>query len=155
MAERTPKSPHPGHQSGSTLPFRSARVSCVRCCAVVAICATSLNHDLVHWNREFCFPGELFFHCFYNVVRHERLSIVLANVTPGHKTGFAAEVPSKLAGVIVLDDDGVPRILQNFENHITMEWHQPANLELIGGNPLVIENFAGFFDHSLRRTPPN
>jgi hypothetical protein len=70
---------------------------------------TSSNHNLVHRHRKFCFPRELFFHSFHNVVGHKWLAIVLANVTVGHKAGFAAEVASKLTRVIVLDEDGVPR----------------------------------------------
>src|SRR5271167_322827 len=48
----------------------------------------------------------------------------------------------------------MPRILQNFENRFAVEWHEPANLELIGRNALLDENLTGFFDHPLRRTPP-
>src|SRR6266852_4242577 len=132
MAESTPKSPHPGHQSGLTLPFRSASVGGLLRCAVVAIYVTSSNHDLVHGDREFRFPRELFFHCFHNVVWHERLAIVFADVAVWHKAGFAAEITGKLPGVVVLDDDGVPRILQNLENRLAMQRHEPADLELIG-----------------------
>jgi len=36
-AFRTPKSPHPGHQSGSTLPFKSAIAMCLVSARTVAI----------------------------------------------------------------------------------------------------------------------
>src|ERR1700739_1114258 len=65
-AARTPKSPHPGHQSGSTLPFRSAIVTCHCGDRAVAMCfsprrefhpfnfvvAMGSDQDLLLWNRQ-------------------------------------------------------------------------------------------------------
>src|SRR5215472_16573781 len=105
MAARTPKSPQPGHQSGSTLPFRSATVSWVARCTVVAICTSCSHHDLVHGNGEFCPPGELFLDRLNNVVRHERFAVVLTNVAVRHKTCLATRVARELTAVVVLHDD--------------------------------------------------
>src|SRR6266478_3804160 len=149
-AASTPKSPHPGHQSGSTLPFKSAMVSCcVARCTLVAICVSSSDHNLVRGNREFCLAGELSLHGFDNVVRHERFAVVLADVPVRHKAGFAAQVARKLAAEIIFDDDGVPRVLQDFENGFAMQRHEPANLKLIRGDSLFIEALAGFFDYAF------
>src|SRR6266436_4023477 len=110
-AASTPKSPHPGHQSGSTLPFISAMVNCrLARCVLVAICVSSSDHNLVHGNGELCVPAELFLHGVDNMVRHERFAVVLANVAAGHKAGFAPQVARKLPAVVVLHDDGVRRI---------------------------------------------
>src|SRR5229473_1333666 len=155
-AASTPKSPHPGHQSGSTLPFISAMVSCwLERCTLVAICVSSSHHNLVHGNGEFRLPGELLLHCLHNVVRHERFAVVLADVAVRHKTGFAAQVAGKLAAEIIFDDDGVPRVFQNLKNGFTMQRHEPADLQLIGGDSFLIEDLAGFLDYTFRRTPPD
>src|SRR6266705_5316987 len=100
-AASTPKSPQPGHQSGSTLPFISARVNWLARCAVVAMCVSSSDHNFVHGNGELRSPGELFLHGLDNVVGHEGLAIILANVAVWHKAGFAAQVAGKLAAVVV------------------------------------------------------
>ena len=68
-----------------------------------------LNHDFVGWDGEGGRSGELFAHRFHNVVRHEGLAIVLADVAVGDEAGFAAQIAGKLAAVVVLDDDGVLR----------------------------------------------
>src|SRR5258708_1984505 len=153
-AASTPKSPHPGHQSGSTLPFISAMVNCwLARCVLVAICVFSSDHNLVHGNGEFYVPGELLLHCLHDVMGHERLAVILADVPVRHEARFAAQVARKLPAVIVLHDDGVPRVPQNFENGFAMQWHEPANLELICRDSFLIENFTGFLDHTFRRTP--
>src|SRR5258707_341406 len=153
-AASTPKSPHPGHQSGSTLPFISAMVNCwLARCVLVAICVSFSDHNLVHRNGEFYVAGELLLHCLHDVVRHEGFAIVLANVPVRHKAGFAAQVTRKLATVIVFHDDGVPRVPQNFENGVAMQRHEPANLQLICRDSFLIENFTGFLNYTFRRTP--
>src|SRR5260370_22841517 len=95
-AARTPKSPHPGHQSGSTLPFRSAITICLGSIASVAIESSLIflrffrfftfldsssffnlnfsNHDLVGRHRETRVAGELFFDRFHDVLGHEWFS---------------------------------------------------------------------------------
>src|SRR5229473_759847 len=153
-AASTPKSPQPGHQSGSTFPFSSAIVRLARC-TLVAICVSSSDHNLVHGNRKFRVPGELFLHGVDNVVRHKGFAVVLANVPAGHKAGFAAQVARKLPAVVVLHDDGVPRTSQDFENGFAMQRHQPADLKLIGRDSLFVEEFTSFLDYSFGRTPAN
>src|SRR6267378_4210283 len=114
---------------------------------------SSSDHNFMHGNGDSRLTGELFLHGLHNMVRHEGFAVVLANVAVRHKAGLAAQVARKLAAVIVLHDDGVPGVLQNFENGIAMKRHNPANLKLIGGDSLFIENFAGFLDHTFRGTP--
>jgi len=75
----------------------------------------------MHGNGQFRFPSELFLHRFDDVVRHERFAIVLANVAIRHIAGFAAQIACKLATVVVLDDDCVPRAFQNVENRFAMQ----------------------------------
>src|SRR5260370_5583793 len=108
-AASTPKSPQPGHQSGSTLPFKSAIARCLGISNAVAMSSSSSNHDFVRGNRELGIPGQLFLHRFDNVMRHEWLPIVLADVPVRHEAGFTAQVAGKLAAVVVLHDDRVPR----------------------------------------------
>jgi len=103
--------------------------------------------------ESFVCPGELFLHRLDNVVRHERFAVVLADVAVRDKTGLAAQVARKLAAEIIFDDDGVPRVFQNLKNGFTMQRHEPANLQLIGGDSFLIEDLAGFLDYTFRRTP--
>src|SRR5260370_8175550 len=108
------------------------------------MCISSSDHNLVHGNRKFRAPRELFLHGVDNVMRHERFAVVLANVAAGHKAGFAAQVARELAAVVVLHDDGMPRAPQDFENGFAMPRHKPANLELVGTDSLFPQNFASF-----------
>src|SRR5215469_8282171 len=105
-AASTPKSPHPGHQSGSTFPFRSESVTCLGVSSAVAIgCSPqrkiSPNHfshqDFMGRNAKLGFAGQLLLYCFDDVMRHERLPIVFSNVSLRHKTGLTAQVAGKLA----------------------------------------------------------
>src|SRR6266851_3053549 len=153
-AASTPKSPHPGHQSGSTLPFISAMVNCwLARCVLVAICVFSSDHNLVHGNGEFYLPSELLLHCLHDMVRHEGFAVILADVPVRHEAGFTAQVARKLAAVVVLHDDGVARVPQNLQNRFAMQRHEPADLQLIGRDSFMIEDLAGFFDYARRRTP--
>src|SRR5207244_2882996 len=81
------------------------------------------------------------------------LAVVFANVAVRHKAGFAAQVARKLPAVIVLDDDGVPSLPQEFENRFPVQRHEPADLQLVGRDSLLVEDFAGFLNHSFCRTP--
>src|SRR5713226_8857567 len=152
-AASTPKSPQPGHQSGSTLPFMSAMVNCLALSTLVAICVSSSDHDLVRGNGEFRLPRELFLHRLHDVMRHEGFAVVFTDVALRHETGFTSQIARKLGAVVVLNDDRVPRALQNFENRLAMQGHQPADLELIGRNALLAKNLAALLDHAHGRTP--
>src|SRR5439155_12086938 len=84
-AASTPKSPQPGHQSGSTFPFRSLTVTSGRAAKLseapvssapgmtTLIYFPSLHHDLVDWHVRFSRPGQDRLHARHDVVRHERL----------------------------------------------------------------------------------
>src|SRR5580704_2977707 len=118
-AARTPKSPQPGHQSGSTLPLRSAMVVSFGAAISVAIFSL-LDHDLVHWDRKRCASAQLLFDCFHNVVGHKGFTVVLADVPIGHETRFAAQVAGELATVVVFDNDGVARTLQDLSDRVAV-----------------------------------
>src|SRR4051794_8932500 len=123
----TPKSPQPGHQSGSALPFRSLMVSETRagafCGAATApttgtgttavICVSSLYHDLVDRHVRFRRPGQHCLDTLHDVVGHERLAVVLADVTVGHDARLGAQVSCELSAVVVLDDDRLLRPVDN------------------------------------------
>src|SRR5256884_8038886 len=80
-------------------------------------------------------------------------AVVFADVAVWHEAGFAAQIARKLAAVVVLHDDGVARVFQNFENRIAMQRHKPTDLQLIRRDSFIIENLAGFLDYTFRRTP--
>src|ERR1700745_1403945 len=88
-------------------------------------------------------------------MRHEGLAVVFANVAVRHKASFAAQVARTLPALVVLYDDGVPSIPQENQNRFPMQRHKPADLQLVGRDSLLVKDFAGFLDHSLRRTPAN
>src|SRR5262249_48365370 len=64
----------------------------------------SLGVNFMDRNRKAGLAAQLRFHCFDNVVRHERLAVVLSNMTVRSETGFAPEITSELATLIVLND---------------------------------------------------
>src|SRR5216684_7864129 len=104
-------------------------------------------------NRELGIPGQLLLYCFYDVVRHERFTIVLSDVPVRYEAGFTAQIAGELTAVIVLHDDGVPRTLENVENGVAMQRNQPSDLKLVGGNALPVEDLAGLFDHAFGGSP--
>src|SRR6266581_4673854 len=72
----------------------------------------SLGVDFMDRNGKARLTGQLRFHCFDNVVRHERLAVVLADVTVRRETGFAPEITGELAALIVLNDDDILTALE-------------------------------------------
>src|SRR5438105_8054886 len=81
---RTPKSPQPGHQSGSAWPLRSLIVSA----GLSSICtsmsaSSSLHQDLVGRNVLAGGLAQHRLHAIHDVVRHEGLAVVLADVAVG------------------------------------------------------------------------
>src|SRR5262245_47202647 len=97
-AASTPKSPQPGHQSGSTLPLRSLIVSLGRSAlpslrAVASrstmAMAVSLHLHLVHGHVVLLAgAGQDGGDAIDDMVRHERLPIVFADVAVGHDAGL-------------------------------------------------------------------
>src|SRR5207248_1467556 len=114
---------------------------------------SSSNHDFMRGNGKFGLPTQLFFHGFDNVVRHERFAIVFSDMSVRHVAGFTAQVAGELTAVVVLHDDGVPRVFENVENRLAVQRYQPADLKLIGRNALLGEDFAGLFDYPHGRSP--
>src|SRR6266700_2384573 len=104
-------------------------------------------------NGKFRRPAQLFLHRFNDVVRHEWLSIVLADVSARDVAGFATQITGELTAVVVLHDDRVPRVFQNVKNRLAVQRHEPANLELVRRNTLLAEDLAGLLDHSFGGPP--
>src|SRR5258708_24348771 len=113
----------------------------------------SSNQDFMCRYRELGFATQLFLYCFDDVVRHEWFPILLSYVSISHEAGFPSQVAGELAAVVVLHNDCVPRVFQNFENRVAMQRHEPADLELVGRNALLGEDFAGLLDHAHGRSP--
>src|SRR5437899_12130944 len=76
--------------------------------------------------------SQLRFYCFDNVVRHKRLAVVLENVTVRGETGFAAEITSELATLIVLNYNHILTAPENFPDFRRMQRHNPFNVYQIG-----------------------
>src|SRR5207247_11202648 len=92
----------------------------------------SLGVDFMDRDGKARLTGQLRFHCFDNVVRHERLAVVLADVTVRGETGFAPEITGKLATLIVLNQDDILAASENGTDFHRVQWHNPFNGELIG-----------------------
>src|ERR1700687_595805 len=103
--------------------------------------------------RQLGLATQLFLYCFDDVVRHERFPIVLSDIPVWHEAGFAAQVSGKLAAVVVLHNERVPSIFEDLQNFIAVERPEPAYLELIGGNALLSEDFAGLLDSAFGGAP--
>src|SRR5258708_687475 len=96
-ALRTPKSPQPGHQSGSALPLKSLALSVGRRGLVASgmvdsVCisaiASSSDPDLVHRHVLVRLAGEDLLHPIRHVVRQEGLAVVFADVRVGRDAGL-------------------------------------------------------------------
>ena len=85
-----------------------------------------LNHNFVGRYREVRLPCKLLLHRFHDVVWEEWLSVILANISVRYKARLAAQIARELTTDVVLDDDGVFRTLQQVEDRVTMQRHQPA-----------------------------
>src|SRR3989442_13357861 len=104
-------------------------------------------------NGKFRLPAQLFLHRFNDVVRHEWLSVELADVSARDVAGFATQITGELAAVVVLYDDRVPCVFQNVKNRLAVQRHEPANLELVRRNALLAEDLAGLLDHPFGGPP--
>src|SRR5206468_7956790 len=85
--------------------------------------------------------GQLRFHCFDYVVRHERLAVVLADVTVRGETGFAPKITGELATLIVLNQDHILTAPENGADLRRVQWHNPFNGELIGHDAFFAREF--------------
>src|SRR3954468_22102445 len=91
-AFRTPKSPHPGHQSGSALPLKSLTVSpgrrvLVPICVLDSTCVSPMSSSqdssdayLVHRHVPGGLARQDLLHPRHQMMRQERLAVVLADV---------------------------------------------------------------------------
>src|SRR5580700_6770098 len=87
------------------------------------------------------------------MVRQERLSVILANISVRDKAGFATQITCELATKIVFDDDGVPRALQQIDDRVPMQGNQPAYGKMTGGNTRIPQELAGLVNHPVGRAP--
>src|SRR5262249_4149050 len=105
-------------------------------------------------NRKARVTGEVSFHRFDNVVRHERFAVVLAYVTVRGKTGFASEITGELATLIVLNNDDILTAPENSADFRHVQRHNPFDGELIGYDAFFArEFFYRFADYACGRAP--
>src|SRR5262245_38958382 len=98
--------------------------------------------------------GWLPFHCVDNVVWHEWLAVVLADVTVPREAGFAPEITGELATVIVLNHYDILTARKNGADFRRMQRHNPFNGELIGHDAFfACEFFHRFPDYARGRAP--
>src|SRR6185369_8346237 len=86
-----------------------------------------LDHDFVTGNRKGGLAGKLFFNGINNMVRAERFAVIFADVTMRGKAGFGAQIASKLAGVIVFDNNDPPTGGKHTADMFAVERHYPLN----------------------------
>ena len=90
---------------------------------------------------------------FHDVMRHEGLSVIFANVPVGDKAGLAAQIAGELPTVVVLDNDGVARALQQVEDRVPMQRDEPSYRQMIGGDTRLPQKLAGLVNHPVGRAP--
>jgi len=87
-------------------------------------------------------------------MRHERLAIVLANVTVRREAGFAPEITGELAALIILDQDHVFAAPENGADLRGVQGYNPFNGELIGHDAFFTRQFFHRFpDYARGRAP--
>src|SRR5436309_1682033 len=149
-AASTPKSPHPGHQSGSTLPLRSLTVTLGRSAtafwprlvasrSMIAITPSPSHLDLVHGHVEFGRARQDRPDTIHDVVRHERLAVVFSDVAVRREARLRPEIPRKLAAVVVLHDQDLRAPGEDRHDLLAVERHQPLDLQIVGRDPRVGE----------------
>src|SRR5438309_10591562 len=101
---RTPKSPQPGHQSGSARPLKSLIVSAglLSSCTIMLV---HLRQDLVPRHVARGFSSENRLHTVDNVMWQKRFAVVLTNVAVRLEARLRAQVSRELTAVVVLDND--------------------------------------------------
>src|SRR6266498_266971 len=127
---RTPKSPQPGHQSGSAWPLRSLTVSAGRS-VISTIISSSLDEDLVRWHVLRGVTGQNRLYTIDNVVRHERFTIVFADMSSSLEACFRAQITSELAAVVVLDNYHALACAQLLEDLLRVQGHEPFDLQVV------------------------
>src|SRR5438128_6569155 len=142
----TPKSPQPGHQSGSALPLNSftgsgARLGRLSSAVLVSVIAGSAigappsDPDLVHRDVLLRLAGEHLPHALDHVVGQERLAVVLADVGVRDDPCLGAQVARELAAVVVLDDDDPARLPQRLLDGLDVQRDHPLDLKVVGADP--------------------
>src|SRR6266567_9584787 len=87
------------------------------------------NQNLVRRHGKLRFARHLFFNGIDNMMGHERLAVILTDITIGNVACFAPEIARELSAVIVLDNDRAPsRGLQDFDDRFSVQRNEPANL---------------------------
>src|ERR1019366_9231602 len=113
----------------------------------------ALDHDLVGRDGELGFTCQLLLDGFDDVVREERLAVVLADVSVGHEAGLAAEVARELSAVIVLDDDGVFGLAEDVDDGVAMQRNEPADGQVVDRDAGLAEQLAGLVYDTIGRAP--
>src|SRR5437762_13329059 len=85
--------------------------------------------------------GQLRFHCFDNVVWHERLAVVLAYVTARIEPGFAPEITGELAALIVLNQNYILAAPEYGADLGRVPWHVSFIGELLGHDTFFARQF--------------
>jgi hypothetical protein len=82
-------------------------------------------------------------------MRHERFTVVLADVAVRDEAGFTTQVTSELPAVVVLNDDRVARAPELIENRLAMEWDHPADVEMIGNDAFIGKKLNRFYNDTF------
>src|SRR6266545_6575979 len=112
------------------------------------------SEHFMDWHAEPRLAGKLLFHGFDDVVRHERLAVVFANVAMGVEARLAAQVAGELAAVIVFDDDDLLALRKDAADLGGMKRDNPLDVKLIGHDAFFTGQLLdGFENDALGRAP--
>src|SRR2546428_1441173 len=94
------------------------------------------------------FAGQDSLDAGHDVLRLERLAVIFPDVTVCDDSGLGPQVPRELPALVVLDDDDAPALAESGANLFSVEGHQELDLQVIGGDPLLIQAFHSLPDHA-------
>ncbi len=63
-----------------------------------------------------------------DVMRHERLSVVFADVAIGCDAGLGPQIPGELATLVIFHNDGLFALGEDGSDCLSMERHNPLDL---------------------------
>src|SRR5262245_10688234 len=116
---------------------------------------SSLNHDLLIRYVMGRLSGQMLEHSIHDVMRHERLAVVLSNMSADRKPSFTPQVAEKLAGIVVLNNDRFLGSGQNINNMLAVKRYKPLDVKVIGSHTQLSELLGGFTDRPVRGSPTN
>src|SRR5437667_3576911 len=99
------------------------------------------------------FAGQDILDASNDMLRLERLTIVLADMARRDEPGLGPQVASELAAEVVLDDYNPLALAEDVGDFLHMEGNQKVDLEVVGGDALLVQALDRLHEDAPGRTP--